>query len=151
MSENESSEVKVNDNRMFNPDGTLRNQTEEVDQSPQQTEPKVEAKPQAEPTPAKQDQPSPSSDVDGYTSGGEIDFPTFLMSLASSAQISLGLVPHPITGESQRDLAHAKQTIDILGLVETKTQGNLNSEESGLLKNILFQLRMQYVELSKDS
>lgn len=79
-----------------------------------------------------------------------IDFQTFVLSLASSVQISLGLIPNPISGEVKRDLINAKQTIDIIGMLEEKTSGNLSPEESGLLKNILFQLRMQYVELSKN-
>lgn len=81
---------------------------------------------------------------------GPIDFQTFVLSLASSVQISLGLIPNPISGEVKRDLTNAKQTIDIIGMLEEKTLGNLAPEESGLLKNILFQLRIQYVELSKN-
>lgn len=79
-----------------------------------------------------------------------IDFQTFVLSLASSVQISMGLIPNPISGEVKQDLINAKQTIDIIGMLEEKTSGNLSPEESGLLKNILFQLRMQYVELSKN-
>jgi len=79
-----------------------------------------------------------------------IDFQTFILSLASSVQISMGLIPNPISGQVNQDLTNAKQTIDIIGMLEEKTSGNLSPEESGLLRNILFQLRMQYVELSKN-
>ena len=79
----------------------------------------------------------------------EINFSTFVLSLASSVQITLGLIPHPATNEPQKDLASAKQTISILEMMEQKTKGNLNADEEQLIKQILFELRMQYVEVSK--
>ena len=88
----------------------------------------------------------PKSTEPPYT----IDFPTFILSLASSVQISLGLIANPMTGKTEKDLMHAQQTIDILGMLETKTANNLTPEESGLLKHMLFQLRMQYVEVGKN-
>jgi hypothetical protein len=127
------SSLHVKDNRMFNPDGSLRE--EASDKNSQVSE--------AQPPKQRAQEGSP------FASQESIDFPTFILSLASSAQISLGIVPNPITGALEADLAHAKQTIDIIGMLENKTQGNLDPEESGLLKQVLFQLRMQYVEISK--
>lgn len=79
----------------------------------------------------------------------EINFSTFVLSLASSVQITLGLINHPATNKPAIDLASAKQTISILEMMETKTKGNLNSDEEKLIKQILFELRMQFIEVSK--
>ena len=78
-----------------------------------------------------------------------IDFATFLLSLASSAQIQLGLTPHPETNKKESHLEGAKQTIDILGLLQEKTKGNLSENEAKLLEAILYDLRMVFVTLNK--
>ncbi len=76
----------------------------------------------------------------------ELDFSSFVLSLAATAQVSLGTAPDPTTGKPERqNLPAAKQMIDILGIVKDKTKGNLNTEEQGLLDNILYSLRIQYV------
>lgn len=78
-----------------------------------------------------------------------IDFSTFILSLATSAQVHLGAIPNPATGKQEKDLALAKQTIDILGVLEEKTKGNLAEQEGRLLQHLLFDLRMMYVEQNK--
>lgn len=77
-----------------------------------------------------------------------IDFPTFILSLASSAQVHLGILNNPATGTSEKNLDLAKQTIDILGMLQEKTKGNLAKEEARLLEGVLYDLRMKYVELN---
>jgi Domain of unknown function (DUF1844) len=79
----------------------------------------------------------------------EIDFSTFVVSLSSSVLIHLGVVPDPMTREKKKDLATAKQTIDMLGMLQEKTRGNLSSEENQLLEGLLYDLRMRYVSESK--
>ncbi len=80
---------------------------------------------------------------------GPIDFYTFVLSLASSAFVHLGDAPHPDTGVAAKpDLALAKQTIDILAMLERKTKGNLSPEESRFLENILTDLRLRFVQRS---
>ncbi len=79
----------------------------------------------------------------------EVEFSTFVFSLSSSALFHFGEVPDPLTGKKQENLPLAKQTIDILGMLEEKTKGNLTEEEGQLLKNILFDLRMRYVRKKK--
>lgn len=143
--------IKVKDNRLFNTDGSLREPLREEDPKPV---PKISTQttPQAVPKPKTTDKAIAHEKTQDSHAGvypEQIDFQTFMLSLASSAQISMGIVPNPITGRTSRDLSHAKQTLDILGLLEQKTKNNLTPEESGLLKNILFQLRMQFVELTK--
>ncbi len=88
------------------------------------------------------------------TAGGaslpEADFPSFLLSLATSALFHLGLVADPETGErTEPNLELARHTIDTLALLEGKTRGNLTDEEAELLTNLLTELRMRFVEASK--
>jgi hypothetical protein len=79
----------------------------------------------------------------------EIDFATFVVSLSSSVLIHLGVVADPMTGEQKKELAIAKQTIDMLGMLQEKTRGNLTKEEGQLLESMLYDLRMRYVAESK--
>lgn len=78
-----------------------------------------------------------------------LDFSTFVLSLASSAAVHLGQVAGPDQEEPQVDLASAKQVIDILGILEEKTRGNLDEGEDKLLKSVLYDLRVQYVDAQK--
>lgn len=82
----------------------------------------------------------------------EINFASFIISLSSSALFHLGEIPDPGTNQTQRNLPLAKQTIDILGLLKEKTVGNLERDETQLLENLLYDLRMRYVvELKKET
>jgi hypothetical protein len=78
----------------------------------------------------------------------EIDFTTFCISLASSAFVHLGDVPHPETQQPETNLVLAKQTIDLLGLLQVKTRGNLTSDEEKLLEHLLADLRLRFVARS---
>jgi len=76
----------------------------------------------------------------------KINFATFIFSLNSSVLVQLGLIDDPVTGKKTKHLPLAKQTIDILGMLEEKTRGNLTKDEETMLKNILYDLRMIYVK-----
>lgn len=76
----------------------------------------------------------------------EINFPTFIFSLNSSALVHLGVIEDPATGQKAKNLPMAKQTIDILGMIEEKTKGNLTEDEASMLKHILYELRIIYVK-----
>lgn len=76
----------------------------------------------------------------------EVNFSTFVLSLSSSVLVHLGEMADPNTGAPKKDLAMAKQTIDILGMFEEKTRGNLNPDEENLLANILYDIRMRYIK-----
>lgn len=76
----------------------------------------------------------------------QINFATFIFSLNSSALVQLGLLEDPSTGQKGKNLPVAKQTIDILGMLQEKTRGNLTAEEEGMLRHILYELRMLYVK-----
>jgi len=76
----------------------------------------------------------------------EITFPSFLVSLSSSAFISLGQIPDPQTGKQEKNLPLAKQTIDLLGVLRDKTRNNLTAEEENLFDHFLYDLRMAYIK-----
>ncbi len=76
----------------------------------------------------------------------EVNFPTFIMSLNISALANLGAIEDPATDQKNKNLPLGKQTIDILGMLEEKTRGNLTDEEENMLKNILYDLRMIYIK-----
>jgi Domain of unknown function (DUF1844) len=78
-----------------------------------------------------------------------VDFATFVLSLSHSALVHLGEAPNPDTGGVEKNLALARQTIDLIAMLEDKTKGNLTGDEERLVGQILFDLRMRYVELSK--
>jgi len=78
-----------------------------------------------------------------------IDFTTFVLSVSHSALMHLGVAPHPETGKTVRELPLARQDIDLLTLLEEKTRGNLTGDEERLLAQVLFDVRMRFVEASK--
>jgi hypothetical protein len=78
------------------------------------------------------------------------DFAGFLLSLGSSAFVHMGLVPDPETGKTRTpNLSIARQTIDMIELLEEKTRGNLTPEEETLLRNLLTDLRMRFVTATR--
>jgi hypothetical protein len=79
-----------------------------------------------------------------------VTFVGFVLSLAHTAAFHFGDVPDPVSGQpGTANLAAAQQIIDILTLLEHKTRGNLTAEERQLLEQLLYELRMRYVEASK--
>jgi hypothetical protein len=76
----------------------------------------------------------------------KINFSTFIFSLNASALVHLGAIDDPASGKKVKNLPMAKQTIDILSMMEEKTQGNLSEDEANILKNILYDLRIAYVK-----
>ncbi len=75
-------------------------------------------------------------------------FLNFLMSIASNAAASLGMMEHPVTGQRGVDLPLAKHWIDVLGMLQQKTQGNLAAQEQQIFEGLLSDLRLQYVSLT---
>jgi hypothetical protein len=94
--------------------------------------------------------PQSPEDKDPMGPTQPIDFTTLIMSLASSALVSMGRVPDPETGSVQKNLAFAQQNIDIIHLLQGKTRGNLSSDEERLVEQILYELRMSYINALKD-
>jgi hypothetical protein len=80
----------------------------------------------------------------------QVSFLAFVFSLASNAAVHFGDLPDPMTNETREpDLEGASQLIEILAMLEEKTRGNLSAEERQLLDQVLFELRMRYVEAKK--
>jgi len=75
----------------------------------------------------------------------EPDFSFFITTLALQASIFLGQAPNPVTNEKEEDLPQAKFIIDTLGMLKERTKGNLNSDETTLLENVLYELRLAFV------
>ncbi len=118
----------------------------------------------ATPSPAKSAGPAgaavpagPAGTGPAETAGPETDevpqarFDIFLSGLAMEALIALGDMAHPATRKQAANLPHAKYLIDLLGLLEEKTKGNLSADEEKLLTDALYQLRMRYLAKSGGS
>lgn len=78
-----------------------------------------------------------------------VDFSMFVLSLTHSALVHLGDAPAP-DGKRERNLPLARQTIDLLAILQEKTKNNLSGEEERLLDQALFDLRLRFVEVSKE-
>ena len=93
---------------------------------------------------------SPTAHESHYAGTGHeyapVNFSGFLVGLAHQAMVMLGEVPDPGTGQVVSDFGAARETIDLLGLLEEKTKGNLTAEESRLLSEVLATLRIQFVQ-----
>ena len=80
----------------------------------------------------------------------QLSFTAFVLSLASTAAIHFGDLPDPLTGErAVSNLEGATQMIEILALLEQKTRGNLTAEEREVLNQVLYELRMRFVEVTR--
>jgi Domain of unknown function (DUF1844) len=81
----------------------------------------------------------------------ELSFTAFVLSLASTAAIHFGDLPDPSSGaRSEMNLEGAAQMIEILALLDQKTRGNLTAEERQVLEQVLYELRMRFVEATSD-
>src|SRR5579871_600270 len=134
--EEKSRGFKVEDRRRFSAEGELKPEHQGAETA------RTEA---AAPPPPSQEQAHHAQARRG-AEGPEINFATFVVSLSTQALMHLGEIPDPMTRQVQRDLPAAQHMIDILGMLQDKTRGNLDHDEEGLLRSILFDLRLKYVE-----
>lgn len=174
MSE-EQTGFKVTDRRLFNADGTPREVEREERQEQAAATTTAAAANARDASSASERQPSPASSEPASSAGSNAQagrspldeayedsddqipipgaedpasFLNFLMSIASNAAASLGMMEHPVTGERGVDLQLAKHWIDVLGMLEKKTRGNLTPQEHQIFEGLLSDLRMQYVSLT---
>ena len=75
-----------------------------------------------------------------------MDFSTFILSLSTSVLMNLGVVENPVNGKTEKAPAVARQTIDLISLLQEKTRGNLTPEEENLMNDVLKELRLWYVK-----
>ncbi|MCZ6769196.1 MAG: DUF1844 domain-containing protein [Acidobacteria bacterium] len=140
--EQEQSGFKVTDRRQFTSEGEVRQE------EPQQPAPAQPPPPQ-EQQPPKASQEEEASQIPPQDSSQVVDFASFLLSLATTGMVHLGEIPEPNTGQKSEDLEGARQMIDILSLLQEKTEGNLSGEEAKLLESLLYELRMKFLSKSK--
>ncbi|MFH1686796.1 MAG: DUF1844 domain-containing protein [bacterium] len=76
-------------------------------------------------------------------------FMQLVLSLQAAAMQQMGKVASLVSGEIERDLAMARQSIDLLGMLDTKTKGNLTDDEARILSHVLYELRLNFVDESK--
>jgi hypothetical protein len=88
-------------------------------------------------------------DKEGHCVMPEVTFSTFVMSLNTSVLYHLGEVPDPESGEKFVNLDLARHAIDTLVVLEQKTKGNLTDEEAELMRNILYDVKMRFVNAAK--
>jgi len=140
----ENKDFVVKDRRIFSEENT---ETE----APQASETKDDAEKvdAAHTTTPADDSDSEEVSTDENFQLPEINFPTFIFSLNSSALVHLGVIEDPASQQKVKNLPMAKQTIDILGMLEEKTKGNLLDDEANMLKTMLYELRMLYVKESQ--
>ena len=153
MSE-EKKDFVVKDRRIFSQDAEVRPDDDNKKEGAASQQPDVDNESKAAETPSSAEK-TPDEDsraqaaAEGEEEGArfpEINFPTFVASLNASALVHLGAIEDPATGSKSKNLAMAKQTIDILSMMEEKTEGNLTPDEKNMLKNILYDLRILYVK-----
>lgn len=106
----------------------------------------------------KSQQKAPGSEAGaaGAAAGGgggipEASFETLISTLATQALFALGAIPDPSTGQRMQHLELARHHIDMLGVLEEKTKGNLSEEESDMLTQTTYELRQRYIQLSSAS
>ena len=124
---------KVHDKRRFTDEGEAREEQAAAEEKAGGEEPASEPAPSREPEDRGEELPP-------------INFSTFIISLSTQALMHLGEMGNPITGQVEKDVAVAKQTIDIIGMLGEKSKGNLDETEEQLVQEVLYNLRMKYVE-----
>lgn len=158
----EQPNFKVTDRRLFNADGSPRDlPPEEKQETPAAvTQEATAAAPAVEETPATPEQevsasaaPESPAAEEEFTEEDLADardpasFVSFLMSIASNAASALGMMEHPVTHQRDVDVELGKHWIDVLGMLQKKTAGNVTPQEKRMLEGLLADLRMQYVSL----
>jgi len=121
----------VKDKRLFAESDEPRRE-EEVKASAAEEAPKPQEVPEA-PTNQEADYPP-------------VNFTNFVFSLSTSALFHFGDLAESEDGKTQKNLPAAKQTIDILDMLNEKTKGNLDENENKLIQSVLYELKMRYVK-----
>ena len=88
----------------------------------------------------------PDKRTDNENNYPPVNFTNFVLSLSTSALFHFGDFPESEGGAPQKNLPAAKQTIDILDMLNEKTKGNLDKNESNLIQGVLYELKMRYVK-----
>jgi Domain of unknown function (DUF1844) len=162
----EQPNFKVTDRRLFNPDGSPRDVPPEEKPEPKPAvkeesvtatagtaagSARAESQPAAAPDDVAAEVAAEAeeefTEEDLSAAQDPASFISFLMSIASNAASALGMMEHPVTHQREVDVELGKHWIDVLGMLQKKTAGNLTNQEKRMLEGLLADLRMQYVSL----
>ena len=143
----EPSGFKVVDRRSFSEDGSRRDEASESDTRREASAPAARsAAPRTEPTHGIEPEP----EEEGYfEEEAAANFATLVSYLSTTAMFQLGLLPGPGGERIPADFSNARRTIDLLEVLEQKTQGNLTPEEARMLEEVLYELRLTFVEAER--
>ena len=171
---NDQPTFKVTDRRLFNADGSPRDlpPEEKPEPKPEAAAASAEAPVPEAAAPAGAEASAPAAQTEAATAppteepAREVEdelsdfteeeladardpagFLSFIMSIASNAASALGMMEHPVTHAREVDIELGKHWIDVLGMLQKKTAGNLTAKEGQMLEGLLADLRMQYVSL----
>lgn len=142
--EEEKGSFKVRDRRIFTSEGAVRDDLEAEAESEGISQPEVSAAPELRPESREKEpvaQPEEPEEA--------MNFSSLLLFLATTGMVHLGEIPEPTTGQRSENLEGARQMIDLLTILMEKTEGNLSAEEVHLLENLLYELRMKFLDKSK--
>lgn len=128
----------VKDRRIFSEDGAARDSQPE-EPAGQAAEPAAQ-----EQAPPQEEQPAPR-----FANLPPVDFSGLIISLSHAAMMHLGHIPDPATGQGSLEPALARHTIDTIGMLKEKTQGNLIQDEQRLIDSALTELRLAYVQATR--
>jgi hypothetical protein len=154
----EQPNFKVTDRRLFNADGSPRDLPPEEKPEPQvavaaeaaaagkpaESQAKTET---AMPAEASAEPEEEFTEAELADARDPASFVAFIMSIASNAASALGMMEHPVTHQREVDVELGKHWIDVLGMLQKKTAGNVTPQEKRMLEGLLADLRMQYVSL----
>jgi hypothetical protein len=129
---------RVVDRRGFSSDGTPREPAGEAEKPPER---------RPEPVPAAPVQPEPEAEE--YADESVVGFDMLVSYLSTTAMFQLGLLEGPGGERIPPDLPNARRTIDLLEVLQDKTRGNLTQREAKLLDDVLYDLRLSFVEVEK--
>jgi hypothetical protein len=171
-------EFTVSDRRKFTSEGELRPEVEEQRQErsvakPPAAQPSAVPNPEASTRPVEKTAPPPPSREEQQRQQGEyqesaktleselrrgygdeaipdydVTFDRILEPFYLTALMQLGMMPTERGAQAQVDIIGARHTIDTLAFLQEKTKGNLTAEEQDVLENVIYQLRMRYIELT---
>lgn len=134
----------IKDKRMFDEDGETRTDSAQSDE-------KEEATRKPETDNGRDEGKDAAGREEKKYQLPEINFHNFVLSLYTSVLFNLGELAESVSEKKGKDLEAAKQTIDILGMLREKTEGNLDSSEKELLDGVLSESRIKYVKASENS
>jgi len=138
MEEKKDKSYVIRDKRIFSETGEIRDdETSRPDVAPAETVKK-------EKTETVGEQPNETTREEATVP--EMNFVNFVISLGTTAMFHFGDFPDPDSHKSKKNLEAAKQTIDVLTMLKSKTKGNLDDNEESLIDGLLFELRMRYVK-----